>query len=130
MPRSRATCAIGFPVSKTSSTAPRLKSSSNFRRVSAIAIPPQRRCLHATGANPGIHVGGHRVGDDAASVAVLGPVGDRVGQVLADDPVEVLAVCGAVQVTENIVQGTVLEQHYYNVIQGVGSIPCGHQRAS
>jgi hypothetical protein len=37
-PRSRATCAIGFPVSRTSRTAPSLKSASNFLRVSAIAV--------------------------------------------------------------------------------------------
>src|SRR6516225_9552748 len=36
MPRSRATCAIGLPVSRTSRTAPSLKSLSNFLRVSPI----------------------------------------------------------------------------------------------
>jgi putative transposase len=38
MPRSRATCAIGLPVSRTSRTAPSRKSASNFLRVSPIAI--------------------------------------------------------------------------------------------
>jgi hypothetical protein len=52
IPRFRATCAIGLPVSRTSRTAPSRKSGSNFLRVSAIA-PPFRRCLHATRGNPG-----------------------------------------------------------------------------
>src|SRR5205814_8758714 len=38
MPRSRATCAIGLPVSRTSRPAPSRKSASNFLRVSAIAV--------------------------------------------------------------------------------------------
>jgi hypothetical protein len=38
-PRSRATCAIGLPVSNTSRTAPCLKSSSNFRYDLVIALP-------------------------------------------------------------------------------------------
>ena len=38
MPRSRATCAIGLAVSRTSRTAPSRKSASNFLRVSAIAV--------------------------------------------------------------------------------------------
>jgi hypothetical protein len=37
MPRSLATCAIGFPVSRTIRIAPSRKSRSNFRRVSTIA---------------------------------------------------------------------------------------------
>src|SRR6266704_4941040 len=37
IPSSRATCAIGLPVSRTSRTAPCLESSSNFRRAPAIA---------------------------------------------------------------------------------------------
>src|SRR6266496_4308076 len=49
IPRSRATCAIGLPVSRTSRTAPSLKSSSNFLRVSAIARHfPLKGSLHAT----------------------------------------------------------------------------------
>src|SRR5690242_4711286 len=38
IPRSRATSAIGLPVSRTSRTAPSRKSVSNFLRVSAIAV--------------------------------------------------------------------------------------------
>src|SRR5205814_9304848 len=38
IPRSRATSAIGLPVSRTSRTAPSRKSRSNFLRVSAIAV--------------------------------------------------------------------------------------------
>src|SRR5437879_2182416 len=56
-PSSRATCAIGLPVSRTSRTAPSLKSWSNFLRVSAIAPPHLRRCVHATRGNPLHHVG-------------------------------------------------------------------------
>src|SRR4051794_27648036 len=50
-PSSRATCAIGLPVSNTSRTAPCLKSSSNFRYDLVIATP-QRRGLHATRGSP------------------------------------------------------------------------------
>src|SRR5690348_8673280 len=53
IPRSRATCAIGLPVSRTSRTAPSRKSLSNFLRVSAIALPPLRRCVHVTRGSPG-----------------------------------------------------------------------------
>src|SRR5690349_6468146 len=53
IPRSLATCAIGRPVSRTSRTAPSLKSRSNFLRVSAIALSfPLRRCVHATRGSP------------------------------------------------------------------------------
>src|SRR6476660_5538252 len=52
MPRSRATCAIGFPVSTTSCTAPRLKSSSNFRRVSAIALTSSKAMSPRYGGKP------------------------------------------------------------------------------
>src|SRR5262249_20240775 len=52
IPRSRATCAIGLPVSRTSRTAPSPKSRSNFLRVSPIAVPPLRRCFHATRGSP------------------------------------------------------------------------------
>src|SRR5215469_5931712 len=53
MPRSRATCAIGFPVSRTSRTAPSRKSASNFLRVSPIGdSSPLRGSLHAGRGNP------------------------------------------------------------------------------
>src|SRR5262249_14398472 len=52
IPRSRATSAIGLPVSRTSRTAPSRKSRSNFLRVSPIALPPLRRCVHATRGSP------------------------------------------------------------------------------
>ena len=38
IPRSRATCAIGLPVSRTSRTAPSRKSASSFLHVFAIAV--------------------------------------------------------------------------------------------
>src|SRR5205085_10455066 len=44
IPRSRATCAIGLLVSRTSRTAPSLKSRSNFLRVSPIAISLKAMC--------------------------------------------------------------------------------------
>src|SRR5205823_5008929 len=44
IPRSRATCAIGLPVSRTSRTAPSRKSRSNFLRVSPIAISSKAMC--------------------------------------------------------------------------------------
>ena len=44
MPRSRATCATGLPVSRASRTAPSLKSASNFLRVFLHRRPPLRRC--------------------------------------------------------------------------------------
>src|SRR5207248_39836 len=44
IPRSRATCAIGLPVSRTSRTAPSRKSASNFLRVSPIAISLKAMC--------------------------------------------------------------------------------------
>jgi hypothetical protein len=50
-----------------------------------------------------VHVGGDRVRHNLAIGAVLRPLRNRVAQVLADDPVEVLIVLGAVQVPEHIV---------------------------
>src|SRR5207253_909352 len=51
IPSSLATCAIDLPVSRTRRTAPSLKSGSNFLRVSAIAPPHLRRCVHVTRRN-------------------------------------------------------------------------------
>src|SRR6266566_5270033 len=61
MPSSRATCAIGLPVSRTSRTAPSLKSRSNFLRVSPIGKPSSKRISPRwegkprTGAAPRVH---------------------------------------------------------------------------
>src|SRR5262249_24401862 len=44
--------AIGLPVSSTSRAAPSRKSTSNFLRVSAIAILLKGRCVHATRGSP------------------------------------------------------------------------------
>jgi very-short-patch-repair endonuclease len=53
MPRSRATCAIGLPVSRTSRTAPSLKSLPNFLRVSAIAYLLKAMCPRYEGKPTG-----------------------------------------------------------------------------
>ena len=57
MPRSRATCAIGLPVSRTSWTAPSRKSASNFLRVSAIAVLLKAMCSRYEGET----VNGNRI---------------------------------------------------------------------
>src|SRR5215510_16585615 len=62
-----------------------------------------------------IHVGRHGVRDHLAVGAVLRPPGNGVAQVLADHPVEVLAIPRAIQVPQHIVQGTVLEQPHRDV---------------
>jgi hypothetical protein len=49
IPSSRATCAIGRPVSRTMRTAPSRNSASNLRRVSAMNLHPLRSGLHAIG---------------------------------------------------------------------------------
>src|SRR3954447_24685460 len=54
IPRSRATCAIGLPVSNTSCTAPCLKSASNFRYCLLIA-PPQSDVSTLRGEAHSIH---------------------------------------------------------------------------
>src|SRR5207342_2554950 len=54
-----------------------------------------------------VHVGGDRVRHNLGIGAVLRPLRNRVAQVLADDPVEVLTVLGAVEVPEHIVEGAV-----------------------
>src|SRR2546425_165315 len=69
MPRSRATCAIGRPVSRTSRTAPSLKSRSNFRRVSAIAPPHLRRCVHDKRGNPDLSIAWRWSGREALATA-------------------------------------------------------------
>ena len=70
IPRSRATCAIGLPVSRTSRTAPSLKSASNFLR--ALPSPsPLRGCLHARRGNP--RARDHRIVDTSVRLAG-GPV--------------------------------------------------------
>ena len=38
------------------------------------------------------------------------PIPDGIAQILADDAVEGLAIAGAVQVTQHVIQGPVLEQ--------------------
>jgi hypothetical protein len=49
IPKSRATCAIGLPVSRTIRTAPSRNSRSNRLLVSAMTIYPLRSGLHANG---------------------------------------------------------------------------------
>ena len=58
-------------------------------------------------------------GTTCAVSAVLGPLGNRVAQALADDPVEGLAVLGTVEVSEDVVERSVLEEHKHDVVEGV-----------
>ena len=58
-------------------------------------------------------------GTDLAIGAVLGPLGDRVREVLADHALEGLAVPRPVQATEHVVQRPVLEQDHDHVVQRV-----------
>ena len=66
-----------------------------------------------------VHVVGDRVGHDLALGAVLGPLGDRVAEVLADHALERLAVLGSVQVTEEVVERAVLEQDQDDMVHGL-----------
>ena len=77
-----------------------------------------------------IHVGGDRVRHVLSVSAVLGPAGDRVTQVSADYPLKVLAVLGAVEVSEDIVERAVLEEHQHDVVEGVGRVELRHQLRS
>jgi hypothetical protein len=52
---------------------------------------------------------------------VLGPFRDRVAQVLPDDAVEDLAIAGAVQAAEHVVEGPVLEEHHHDMVECVGA---------
>src|SRR5262249_14403240 len=58
MPRSLAACAMGRPVSRTSRTAPSLKSWLNVLRVSAIAVLLSKRCVHVTRETHALDGGG------------------------------------------------------------------------
>ena len=68
-----------------------------------------------------VHVGGDRVRHHLAIGPVLGPLRDRIAQVLADDALEGLAILGAVEVPEHVVQGSVLEEHHDDVVERVRS---------
>jgi hypothetical protein len=56
--------------------------------------------------------------------------GNRIAQVLADDPVEGLPGLGPIEVTENVVQGAVLEQDRHDVVNGMGPMNLGHGACS
>jgi hypothetical protein len=58
---------------------------------------------------------------------VLGPYGDRVAQVLTDHSLERLAILRTVEMPEDIVEGAVLEEDQYDVVEGVGRVECRHQ---
>ena len=77
-----------------------------------------------------VHIGGDRIRNIPSVSAVLGPVGDRVAQVLADYPLKVLAVLRAVEVSEDIVERAVLEEHQHDVVEGVGRVKRRHQLRS
>src|SRR6185437_4813853 len=51
----------------------------------------------------GIHVRSDRVGDGLPLGAVLSPIWDRIAQLLADHPLEGLAIVGSVQVAQKVV---------------------------
>ena len=76
-----------------------------------------------------VHVAGHRVRHHLALGAVLGPLRDRVREILADHALEDLSVLGSVEVTEHVVQRPILEQHHDHVIHRVPSIN-GHTPTS
>jgi hypothetical protein len=66
-----------------------------------------------------VHVAGHRVRHHLAVGAVLGPLRDRVGEVLAGHAVEGLAVSRPVQAAEHVIKRPVLEHHHDHVIERV-----------
>jgi hypothetical protein len=51
--------------------------------------------------------------------AVLGPLRDRVGEVLADHSLERLAIPRPVQTAKHVIQRPVLKHHHDHVIQRV-----------
>ncbi len=70
----------------------------------------------------GVHIGRDGVGDRLALGAVLGPLRDRVGEVLADHALEALPVLGPVQVAEHVVEGAVLKQDEDDMVHRVRAI--------
>ncbi len=69
-----------------------------------------------------VHVRRDRVRDGLALSAVLGPVGNRVAEVLADHALERLVVLRPVQVTQQVVERPVLEQHQHHMVHAMTSI--------
>ena len=72
---------------------------------------------------------GDRVGDRLALGSMLGPLRDRVAEVLADHALEGLAVIGAVKVTQQIVERPILEQDQDDMVQGALPVGWGHSRS-
>lgn len=82
-----------------------------------------------TGVRVGrIHEVAHMRHHAAAAVRrlVLRPLRHRIAQVLAEHAFERLAVPGPVQVSEEVVQGAVLEEHDNHVIHRVRTVLCCH----
>ena len=80
-PRSRATCAIGLPVSRTSRTAPSRKSLSNFLRVSPIGEPPFKRISPRWEGKPKAELRAGPVQDPARSETGVHDAGGHLGGV-------------------------------------------------
>src|SRR5262245_25297394 len=53
---------------------------------------------------------------------MLGPGGNGVTQSLADDALEILAILGAVQMSQDVVEGSILKDHDHYVIECVGPL--------
>jgi hypothetical protein len=69
-----------------------------------------------------VHVFRDRVRDRLALGAVLGPIRDRAAQVLADHALEGLAVIGAVQVAQQIVERPIFEEDQNDMVQGIRTL--------
>jgi hypothetical protein len=67
----------------------------------------------------GVHVLRHAIRHDAGVRAVLGPLRDRVAQVLADDPLEGLHLARLVQPAEQMVEGAILKHQHDHVVEAM-----------
>jgi hypothetical protein len=74
----------------------------------------------------GVHVLGHAVGHDASVRAVLGPLRDRVAEVLADDPLEGLHLARLIRAAEQMIERAILEHDHHDVVKGVLALRCRH----
>src|SRR5271155_4740785 len=69
----------------------------------------------------GVHPGCDVVGDNRPLFAVLGPRGDRVGQVLPDHAFETWDFARLIEPTEQVIERAVLEYHEDDMVKGVRS---------
>ena len=75
----------------------------------------------------GVHRRRYAVRHDRPVPSVLGPLRDRVAEVLADHPLERLHLTRLVQPTKQVVERAVLEHDHDHMVQSVGSIGARHQ---